>query len=279
LAELPQGGFNVNEYKTMKLALRRIEPGSFKMCGLYDVTLAKPFYMGIFEVTQKQYELVHGSNPSALQGDMRPVECVSWNTIRGDSSTYDWPNSTSVDPSTFVGRIQSRTGLKLDLPTEAQWEYACRAGSTTALPNGPIVIKGKYNAPALDPIAWYGGNSSQGFTGQSAWNSSGWPETQYPGGPCGVHAVGKKGANAWGLYDMIGNVLEWCSDYYDADYYDRSPTSDPENTVASSARVNRGGGWGSSAEYCRSAHRYWSEPESRSYGLGLRVLLVPSPAE
>jgi hypothetical protein len=89
----PEGGFNTNEYKTTKLVLRRIEPGTFLMAGSCTVTLTKPFYIGIFECTQKQYALVTGSNPSAYTGDTRPVERVSWNAVRGNASTYNWPDT------------------------------------------------------------------------------------------------------------------------------------------------------------------------------------------
>ena len=93
-----------------------------------EVTLTKPFYMGVFTITQKQYMQVMGSNPtpSGHTGNMRPVE-ISWNVIRGNSATYNWPTVKTVDPNTFIGKFQSKTGLNFDLPTEPQWEYACRA--------------------------------------------------------------------------------------------------------------------------------------------------------
>ena len=172
--------------------------------------------------------------------------------------------------------------MTVSLPTEAQWEYACRAGSETALPNGPIEILGVSNAPALDPIAWYRGNSAQDFTGTSWVNSSTFPEMQYPGGPCGVHPVGKKEANAWGLRDMIGNVCEWCQDRYDEDYYTESPTSDPcnEDSSSGSCRVLRGGGWDSYAQFCRSAYRSGLTPDDRNSNLGFRpVLASPAPGK
>jgi hypothetical protein len=188
--EPPSGDFNTDEYKTTKLVLRRVEPGSFKMCGEYDVTLTKPFYCGIFEVTQKQYALVTGSNPSYYRGDMRPVESVSWNAVRGDSSTYNWPSSENVDSSTFMGRIQARTGLNFDLPTEAQWECACRAGTTSKYNNG-----GSWDSD-LKLLGRYDGNLSDGKGGYSDHTT-----------------VGSYQPNAWGLYDMHGNVWEWCLDW------------------------------------------------------------------
>ncbi len=252
LAELPQGGFNVNEYKTMKLALRRIEPGSFKMCGLYDVTLAKPFYMGIFEVTQKQYELVHGSNPSALQGDMRPVECVSWNTIRGDSSTYNWPRSTGVDSSTFVGKLQVRTGLGFDLPTEAQWEYACRAGTTSEYNNGGS------STNDLKQLGRYEGNCSDGNGGYAE------------------HAiVGSYLPNNWGLYDMHGNVwerlLDWFGETLPSHATDPVGPSSGVDSPSGSDRAMRGGSWHGNAVWCSSSHRDCCRPEVGNGYIGVRL--------
>ena len=131
----PKGGWT-DEYKTTKLVLRRIEPGMFKMGDKYEVTLTKPYYMGVFEVTQKQYELVTGDKPSAFKGDMRPVENVSWNDARGDSTIHDWPTVKTVAEDSFMGSIRTRTGLSFDLPTEAQREYACRAWTTSKYNNG-----------------------------------------------------------------------------------------------------------------------------------------------
>ena len=252
LSEPPNGGFNVDEYKTTKLVLRRIEPGSFKMGGKYNVTLTRPFYMGIFEVTQKQYELVCGGNPSKFKGDMRPVECVSWNTIRGDSSTYDWPNSMDVDPSTFVGRIQSRTGLGLDLPTEAQWEYACRAGTTNLYNNGGS------STNDLKQLGRYGDNEQDGRGGYSEHTT-----------------VGSYLPNAWGLYDMHGNVwerlLDWFGETLPDNAIDPVGPSSGEDSPSGTDRAARGGSWHGNATWCSSPHRDCCRPEVGNRYSGFRL--------
>lgn len=235
LSDIPSGGWKA-EHKTTKLVLRLIEPGSFKMNGSYDVTLTKHYYISVFEVTQKQYQLVTGNNPSKFEGDMLPVEKVSWNMIRGDSDTHNWPTKKTVDPNSFVGRLRSRTGLKFDLPTEAQWEYACRAGTTNTYSYGNSE-NGKY--------MWYRGNASST-----------------------THDVGAKLPNAWELYDMHGNVLEWCLDWY----RNLSSGTDPEGMTSGWDRVMRGGGWYGLANSCTSSYRDDKyAPSDNSDGRGFRL--------
>ena len=267
----PQGGWT-DEYKTTKLVLRRIQPGTFTMgCETtevgytgyeavpHEVTISQPFYIGVFEVTQKQYELVTGNNPSNYKGDMRPVEYVSWNTIRGNSSTYNWPSSFNVDASTFMGKLRAKTSITtLDLPTEAVWEYACRAGTTTALNSGKNLTS-QYQDSAMDEVGRYGYNN--GYQGGSKDGKGGYSDHHT--------TVGSYLPNAWGLYDMHGNVWEWTLDWYQArNSFTSAAVVDPVGPASSSARVLRGGGWGGNARYCRSAYRYYGDPSYRNYGHG-----------
>ena len=219
----PSGGFNTDEYKTEKLVLRRIEPGTFVRGHESDhdskphiATLTTPFYCGIFEVTHKQYELVTGADPSDCKNNtesaMCPVVYVSWDTIRGDSKTYEWPGTKKVAPGSFVGRLRARTGFDIDLPTCEQWEYACRAGTTTKYYWGDA-MNGDY--------CWYGDNSDDVS-----------------------HVVGTKKANAWGLYDMSGSVEEWCLNFW-------SSWDD---------RALGGGSWCDDAEDCTSSSWQGSVP-------------------
>lgn len=236
LTEPPVGGWT-NEYKTTKLVLRVIEAGSFKMNGSYDVTISKPFYMGVFEVTQKQYQLVTGRNPSNYFGDARPVESISWNTIRGSN---DWPTDKTVSSTSFVGKLRAKTGLDFDLPTEAQWEYACRAGTTSKYNNG-----GDSEAD-LKKLGRYSGND----------------------GTRTYHVqVGSYLPNAWGLYDMHGNVLEWCLDWHGS----LASSTDPIGPSSGSGRVRRGGSWYNEADHCASSYRNGTGPSLVYNNLGFRL--------
>ena len=278
MAETPSGGFNTDAYKTTKLVLRRILPKPFEMCGKYDVVLTKPYYAGIFEVTQKQYELVMGNNPSEYKGDMRPVETVSYNTIRGASEGSKWPMSSAVDSTSFMGKLRARTGLDFDLPTEAQWEYAGRAGATTDYNNGKdydesyYISGGKkvYYDSNLDPLGRYAGNVSYGKGGYSDAHTT----------------VGTYQPNAWGLYDIHGNVWEMCLDWMNGDLSSgivdpKGPTSDPSPIGTTGYRMVRGGSWSrgttssstSGASKCKLGNRYYGISASGTGGTyGFRLV-------
>ncbi len=261
LAAEPKGGWT-DEYKTTKLVLRRIEPGKFKMGGEYEVTLTKPFYCGVFEVTQKQYELVTGGNPSERKGETRPVEKVSWNAIRGDSATYNWPSSVNVDSSTFIGKIQARTGLKFDLPTEAQWEYACRAGTTSKYNSG-----GDTEAD-LRKLGRFLFNQAE-RTGKESDAAFAKHEPDGKGGCSECHTVvGSYLPNAWGFCDMHGNVWEWCLDWH-SDL--SSGVTESVGPSSGSRRVLRGGSWNSGADGCTSSYRSNNLPSGKGYSIGFRL--------
>ena len=250
LDAVPSGGWS-DTYKTTKLVLRRIESGSFKMGGSYNVTLTKPFYMGVFEVTQKQYKQVTGTNPvtsgeSGIYGDMLPVTKVDYSMIRGSTKGAKWPQSADVDDSSFLGKLQSRSGHKFDLPTEAQWEYACRAGTTSSYNNGGN------SESDLKLVGRYIGNNHEG-------------NRSVPSVP------GKYKANSWGLYDMHGNfdesVLDWGGDLV-------GNVTDPKGPTTGRDRVKRGVSYYSYPKYCTSSSRRYSS--GWSAGEGFRICLTLS---
>lgn len=216
-----------------------IKSGSFQMGATtgnldetpeHSVTLSEPFWLARTEVTQAQYRKIMNHNPSDFKDDLNPVEKVSWN----DAMEF-CRKLTELERQ--AGSLPE--GYEYSLPTEAQWEYACRAGTT-----------GKY-AGDLDAMAWNSSNS-----GKKA------------------HSVGKKQPNAWGLYDMHGNVWEWCLDCYGDGYYGKTPACDPVNTGKGSNRVSRGGCWSNFPGECRSANRNWIFPSFTYNYLGFRVCLV-----
>ena len=231
------------------------EPGRSSDERQHRVTLTKGFYMQTTEVTQGQWHAIMGNNPSDFKncGDDCPVEKVSWN-----------------DMQTFVQKLNRKEEThRYRLPTEAEWEYAARAGSTTAFENGRISeFQCGYDSN-LDAMGWYCGNSGVKYSG--CFDASEW------GGPkcAGTHPVAKKQPNAWGLYGMHGNVWEWCQDWYEKNYPLGSAT-DPTRTSTDSYRVYRGGSWYDSARLCRSAYRNWGKPGFRLNYLGFRLVLSPS---
>ena len=224
----------------------------------HPVKLTDGFWMGKYEVTQKQWDSVMKTNPASFKSCERPVENVSWN-----------------DCYEFIRKINANGKVRVSFPTEAQWEYACRAGTTTTLPNGcDLCVVGLYNGPELDAIAWYGGNSSVGYELLHGVDCSRWRNMQYPGTKAGTHPVGKKLANAWGLHDVLGNVYEWCLDWYSENYYAMSPVENPLNVAEDESRICRGGMWGSPPAMCSSGGRYWQKPNIRSNNIGFRIVCL-----
>ncbi len=267
LSDVPEGGWT-DEYKTTKLVLRRIPAGTFMMGSPEDelgrenhetqhqVTLTKDFYIGVFEVTQKQYELVMGSNPSEYTGNTRPVHCLSYDILRGTNEGGNWPYSSSVDSETFLGRLRSKTSLIYDLPTEAQWEYACRAGTTTSLNNGKNITSCNDTCANLSDLARYTGNVSAGAGGYSFYHTS----------------VGSYLPNNWGLYDMHGNVCEWVLDKYEV--FTSVVVTDPVGPVNSSYGVARGGCWENVPYFHRSAFRGYNYQSTAHQDYGFRLAMT-----
>ena len=172
----------------------------------HEVTIAQGFWLADTPCTQALWQVVMGDNPSEFKTPDRPVEQVSFEDVQ-----------------TFLERANSHLdGLTLDLPSEAQWEYACRAGTKTATFTGDLKILGDANAPDLDPIAWYAGNSGVGFELENGQKITWASDFQYPDLPSGTHAVGKKQPNPWGLEGMLGNVFEWCADTWHGSYDGRT---------------------------------------------------------
>jgi formylglycine-generating enzyme required for sulfatase activity/serine/threonine protein kinase len=201
----------------------------------HQVKLTTPFFLGVYEVTNAQWKRVMGSVPSSWKDGDQPVENVSW------EEAVEFCGKLSALPE------ERKAGRVYRLPTEAEWEYACRAGTTTQYSFGDDETR-------LGDYGWFDGNSGSK-----------------------THAVGQKKPNAWGLYDMHGNVWEWCSDWYEA-YSDRAVTN-PQGPSSGSARVSRGGGWNYTSTNVRSAHRDGNVPSSRYGSLGFRLALSPSGAE
>jgi len=245
MALIPAGTFRMGNITDHPVGARDEKP-------VHEVTITRPFLMGRTEVTQAQYEAVMGSNPSWFKGSDMPVERVTWyeavefcNEIsrqEGLDPCYSGSGSSIVCDFTANG---------YRLPTEAEWEYACRAGTETDFYTGNMTYYG--NSPldsALDRAGWYGGNS--GST---------------------THPVGEKEANTFGLYDMHGNVWEWCWDWYAEDYYASSPAEDPRGPALGRYRSYRSGCSNNHARRCRSAYRRdYSEPEGWSAYRGFRLV-------
>lgn len=239
LEALPNGGLSNDMFKTVMIVMNKISSGGYDMGdestlgASVGVTLTQDFYAGVYQVTQRQWGKVMGTDPAGFKNPIAPVQSLSYNLIRGtkDQGGGGWPENSSVYAESFIGLLRSRTGLaEFDLPTDAQWEYACRAGSTTYFNDG--INDSATNQ--LNVLGWWGGNS---------------------GGT--THTVGQKTPNEWGLYDMHGNVFEWCLDWY-AD--ELTGGENPVGAVSGACRVLRGGGWRNVKTACRTAFRYSRVP-------------------
>ncbi|MBO4544424.1 MAG: formylglycine-generating enzyme family protein, partial [Verrucomicrobia bacterium] len=238
---------------TVNLELIWVEPSTFVMGSpedelgrwsdetQHEVTLTYGYWLGKYELTQAQYEAVKGSNPSYFKGADLPVECI---TFYGAQSFCE--KLTEIERA--AGRLSEK--YVYTIPSEAQWEYACRAGTTTALNSGKN-LSDKKECSEMNEVGWYKSNSDST-----------------------THPVGQKKPNAWGFYDMHGNVYEWCWDTYGA--YPTSPVTDPMGASWGSCTVIRGGSCMDTSDGCRSAYRNYTYEYNGYNNLGLRVALVPA---
>ena len=236
-------GLPVRLKNSIGMEFQLIPPGKFTMGSppdeewhrpdeiLHQVTISKAFYMAASEVTQGQWKTLMGENPSFFSGDSLPVETVTWE-----------------DAAEFCRKLSKKEGIQYRLPTEAEWEYACRAGTTTAFHTGKTITTDQAN---------YDGNHI------------------YAGGPKGefretTTAAGRFEPNAWGLHNVHGNVWEWCADWYGE--YAEAETRDPSGPASGDRRIFRGGCWINFPAVCRSANRAKVPPVSWNFHLGFRVV-------
>jgi formylglycine-generating enzyme required for sulfatase activity len=244
----------------------------------HEVVLTQGYWMFDTPCTQGLWTSLMGGNPSYFVDPERPVERVSWEDASGFAQRLNgWFGKRNNKPSgkSVIGWSE----LSFRLPTEAEWEYACRAGTKTDTYLGDLEILGDANAPLLDRIGWYGGNSGRDYDLKKSISLElDWlTERQYPDKVSGTQKVAGKVPNGWGLYDMLGNVWEWCEDW-DGEYSaDRA--TDPINLSAGSIRVIRGGSWDAPARYLRSACGFLYHLYDRRDFLGFRLLSSARPAK
>ena len=290
----PLGGFNKDEYKDTKLVLRMIPPGSFvrgrnvaqkeyaqtkEYCTQHRATITKPFYIGIFELTKAQYTRINGGTMLAGDARLHP-QGISYKFFRGTvnttSHTYEWPYTDEVDPNSVAGLLRSKVQVdptkpsvrwKFDLPTDKQWEYACRAGVTNTLPNGVDCFNDDQGSKFKEEVI-------KGALGRSNGACS---DGRSRDGSTTTAIVGSYNPNNWGLYDMIGNLMEWVLDKCEYKKYSFTHVEDSvgANVGNSNWRFLRGGSY-------YTYHSGWCRPSGAApeeYGLsqgyqGVRIAVT-----
>ena len=293
---LPGGLLGNPDYRTTKLVMRKINAKDIEWTmgsttaetqrnatreATHQVTLTNNYYIGVFPMTQSQWGVVatNSTRTAAFttEPSMRAMESVCYNEIRNTvndtaaNTTYDWP--ANPNPSSFLGLLRLKSGLDFDLPSDAQWEFAARAGNGSGYWGDGSSIQNSGSDTNLNQLERYKFNG--GMIGS---NSS-----TLPAATCGVEngtaIVGTYRPNSWGLYDMCGNVIEWCLDWYSDNIvaYGGKVNIDPSQPQASLAggklgRVRRGGSWYTAADLCRPSYRGYSNPTSRSDDIGFRVV-------
>ena len=299
-ADFVPGGVTNGLYKTTKLLMRKIMAKDVEWTmgsttletkrdatreATHQVKLDGNYYIGVYEVTQAQWDLIQPSRlaPSyfnnAADRAMRPVEQVCYNEIRNAANSmtadaaYNWP--ADPNPNSFLGKLRTKSGLDFDLPSDAQWEFAARAGNgDTKWGDGSGILNADKDEN-LDLLGRYERDGGKVQNGTSYANPA--PSC---GATNGTAIVGSYAPNAWGLYDMHGNVWEWCLDWYADDITAHGGKvnidhAKPANTLSGASganRVNRGGSWYAAAGYCRPAYRNYNTPMYRNVSNGFRVL-------
>jgi formylglycine-generating enzyme required for sulfatase activity len=279
VGKLTAAGSNHDIQNSIGMKLVRIPPGKFKMGSpdgeaerrsdeeQHDVEITREFYLGIHEVTQKQFKEVMGYNPSYFSKDATGKAGVKYGwqpaggkaSVPADTSEFPVENVSWEEAVEFckqLAAIAGERGREYRLPTEAEWEYACRGGDPSyhVFHSGNSLFAKHANFDGTKP---YVGANKGAFLNRTC-------------------KVGSYEKSRFGLYDMHGNVWEWCADWYDKDYYGKSPPNDPQGPPRGLARVDRGGCWYSPGQNCRSGSRDEYPPGLRYRHLGFRVVLVPS---
>ncbi len=249
--EIPSGSFQMGDTGAYA--------GDSDELPVHTVTIAEDFYMGKYEVTQAQWNTVMGTTPSNYSqcGVDCPVEQVSWDDVQ-----------------TFITTLNTQTGKSYRLASEAEWEYAAKAGTTTDTYNGDLTIVSNYNAPILDDISYYGGNSGVSYAG--GYDCSSWSEKQYASSLCGTNPVGAKQANAFGLHDMLGNVWAWTQDCYNSTYTGAPSDGSAWEAGDCSKRMLRGGSWYNTALVVRSSNRASTTTNNALHNIGFRLVISSS---